>query len=124
MADTAVQTDPGLGSSAQDTSQHDPGAASAQAGSATMSGKPLTPAAPQPERPTPSVWYPPTGVEVVLKERSGHDVVVLTMVSRIGDEDEEDNEDEDDEEDDDEFIPRGQSAHAASGGKPKGGRPR
>ena len=41
---------------------------------------------------------------------------------RISDEDEAD--DEDDEEDDEEFIPRGQSAHAASGGKPKGGRPR
>ncbi|KAI0327220.1 hypothetical protein GY45DRAFT_1373351 [Cubamyces sp. BRFM 1775] len=99
MADTTVQTEPGLRSSAQDASQHDPGAASAQAepSSATVSGKSLTPAAPQPERPTPRI---------------------------DGDDDEANNEDEDDEEGDDEFIPRGQSAHAASGGKPKGGRPR
>ena len=44
-------------------------------------------------------------------------------LDNLNDGDDANAEDEDDE-DDDEFIPRGQSAHAASGGKPKGGRPR
>ena len=60
----------------------------------------------------------------MLTERCSNLRAYAERFCRIGDEDEEDNEDEDDEEDDDEFIPRGQSAHAASGGKPKGGRPR